>query len=57
MSYVIYVPEVQAASIVPNPVNANTAFVLAVLVAEIQKVLEPTIFYCGTFVCGEEGIE
>lgn len=57
MSYIILVPEVQAVSLAPNPVNANTAYLIAVLVTEIQKVLEPTILYCGTFSCGEEGID
>lgn len=56
MSYVITVPEIQQATITPNPVSANTAFLIAVLVTEIQQILEPTIRYCGTFVCGEEGI-
>lgn len=57
MSYVLLVPSIESASISPNPVNANTAYLIAVLVTEIEKVLEPTIRYCGTFVCGEEGIE
>lgn len=57
MSYTILVPDIQAATITPNPVNANTAYLISVLVAEIQKILEPTVLYCGTFSCGEEGIE
>lgn len=57
MSYVILVPVIQSASISPNPVNANAAFLAAVLVTEIEKVLEPVVRYCGTLMCGEEGIE
>ena len=57
MTYTIQVPEIQQAQITPNPVNANSAYVLAVKVVEIEKVLEPIIRYCGTFYCGEEGIE
>lgn len=57
MTYVITVPEIQSASITPNPVNANSPYVLSVKVVEIEKVLEPTIRYCGTFYCGEEDIE
>ncbi len=55
--YVILVPDVQSATISPNPVNANTAFLIAVQVKEIEKVLLPVVRYCGTFVCGEEDIE
>lgn len=57
MSYTILVPDIQAATITPNPVNANAAYLITVLVTEIQKILEPVPRYCGTFACGEEGIE
>lgn len=57
MSYVILVPDIQSASISPNPVNANTAFLIAVMTTEIEKVLEPVTRYCGTLKCGEEGID
>lgn len=57
MTYVLLVPEIQQATITPNPVNANTAYLLTIKVTEIEKILEPIIRYCGTFYCGEEDIE
>lgn len=57
MSYIILVPKIQTVSMQPNPVNANTPYLVAVSVTEIEKVLEPIVRYCGTFACGEEGIE
>ena len=56
MNYILVVPSVQSATISPNPVNANTAYLISITVAEIELILEPIFRYCGTFVCGEEGI-
>ncbi len=57
MSVTILVPSFQSASIVPNPVNANTAYLLAISVTEVEIEIQPFIRYCGAFICGEEGIE
>lgn len=56
MSYVLLKPAIQSASISPNPATINTAFMIAVVVTEIEITLEPVPRYCGTFFCGEEGI-
>lgn len=56
MSYTLLVPVIQSASLVPNPVNANTAYLMAVTVTEIELIIEPIVRYCGTIICGEEGI-
>ena len=56
MSYILMVPVVQTAAMSPNPVNANTAYLIAVTVTEIELIIEPIIRYCGTIICGEEGI-
>lgn len=47
-------PSISNITITPNPVNANTSFLIAISVSEIEVALEPTILYCGTFNCGEE---
>lgn len=57
MSYILLVPVIQTASIAPNPVTANTGYLLSVMVTEIELVIQPIIRYCGTFRCGEEGVE
>lgn len=49
-------PAIQSVSIAPNPVDANTQYLLAVVVTEIDVEIEPVIIYCGTFMCGEEAI-
>lgn len=56
MSYVILIPSVESANISPNPVNANTSYVISITMTEIQVELEPIIWYCGTFICGEEEV-
>lgn len=48
-------PSIDDATITPNPVNQNTAFLIQIVVSEIEITLEPTIIYCGTFYCGEDG--
>lgn len=54
MSYTLLVPQVDTVSIVPNPVNANTSYLLAITVSEIEQILEPILIYSGTFYSGEE---
>lgn len=56
MSYILLVPSVYLATISPNPVQANTAYLIAVTVTEIELIIELKIRYCGTFLCGEEEI-
>lgn len=56
MSYTLLVPQIDAVTITPNPVNQNTAFVLAISVSEIEEILEPILIYSGTFYSGEEVI-
>lgn len=48
-------PSIDGVTITPNPVNQNTAFLIAISVSEIEIILEPTTVYCGTFYCGEDG--
>lgn len=54
-TYVLLKPVVQAVEITPNPVSANTAYMLKAVVTETEVVLAPMARYCGTFYCGEEG--
>lgn len=54
MSYTLLIPQIDSVSITPNPVNQNTAFLIAVAVSEIEQILEPIIMYSGTFYSGEE---
>ncbi len=56
MSIPILVPEITSVAITPNPVNANTSFLIAISVTEIEQILEPIIIYSGTFYSGEEVI-
>lgn len=56
MSYTLLVPKVDTVSIVPNPVIANTSFLIAIAVSEIEQILEPIIIYSGTFYAGETEI-
>lgn len=56
MSYTLLVPQVDTVSITPNPVNANTSFLIAISVSEIEQILEPILIYSGTFYSGEEVI-
>lgn len=46
---------VDAVSVTPNPVAANTAYLIAVTVSEVLVELEAILIYSGTFNCGEEG--
>ena len=48
-------PSINSVTITPNPVNANTAFLIAVSVSEVEVTLEPILIYCGTFHCNEDG--
>ncbi len=52
---VLLKPDIQSVAITPNPVSANTSFLMSVKVTEIEIILEPIIIYCGTFYCGESG--
>jgi hypothetical protein len=56
MSYTLLVPQIDSVSISPNPVNANTSYLIAIAVSEIEQILEPIIIYSGTFYSGEEVI-
>lgn len=56
MSYTLLVPQVDTVSIAPNPVNANTSYLLSILVTEIEQILEPILIYSGTFYAGETEI-
>lgn len=48
-------PSIDNATITPNPVNQNTAFLIAISASEIEIILEPIVIYCGSFYCGEDG--
>lgn len=56
MSYILLVPQVDTVSITPNPVNANTSYLIAIAVSETEQILEPILIYSGTFSAGEEVI-
>lgn len=56
MSYTLLVPQIDAVSITSNPVNANTSYLLAITVSEIELILEPITIYSGTFHSGETEI-
>lgn len=56
MSYTLLIPQVDAVSIAPNPVNANTSYIIAIVVSEIEQILEPILIYSGTFYAGETEI-
>lgn len=53
---VILKPSIDNVTITPNPVAANTPYLLTVTVTEVEVELEPIIIYCGTFYAGEEEI-
>jgi hypothetical protein len=55
MTYTLSKPKVDAATIAPNPVDQNKQFLIQISVSEIEIILEPTVIYCGTFYCGEDG--
>lgn len=56
MSYTMLEPRIDNVSISPNPVNANTSYFIAVLVSEVEIILEPITIYSGTFCAGQEVI-
>ena len=56
MSYTLLVPQIDAVSITPNPVNQNAAFLIAITVSEIEQILEPILIYSVTFYAGETEI-
>lgn len=55
MTYKLLKPQIDTATLTPNPVEQNKSFLIEVSVSEIEIVLEPTVIYCGTFYCGEDG--
>lgn len=55
MSYTLLKPQIDVVEINPNPVDQNKPYLIQVSVSEIELELEPTIVYCGTFYCGEDG--
>ncbi|WP_346867136.1 hypothetical protein [Clostridium sp. UBA1353] len=54
MSPSILIPSIDSVTIIPNPVNANTSFLIAISVSEYEKVLESSTPLCGTMKVGEE---
>lgn len=56
MSYTLLIPKIDSVSITPNPVNANTSYLIAIAVSEIEQILEPIMIYSGTFYSGEEEV-
>lgn len=40
MSYTLLVPNIDSVSITPNPVNANTSYLIAIAVSEIEQIFE-----------------
>lgn len=48
-------PNISSVMITPNPVSTNTSFLIAISVSEMEISIEPSIKYCGTFKCGENG--
>lgn len=56
MIYKISEPRIDSVTITPNPVNANSYFLISVLVSEIEIILEPITIYSGTFNSGQEVI-
>lgn len=55
MTYTLLKPQIDNAIIAPNPVDQNSPYLIQVSVSEIEVILEPTIIYCGSFYCGEDG--
>jgi len=55
LSVSILTPQINSVAITPNPVNANTSFLIAISVSEVEVNLEAIPIYCGTFYCGEDG--
>lgn len=55
MIYTLLKPQIDNAVITPNPVEQNKPYLIQVSVSEIEVILEPTIIYCGSFYCGEDG--
>ena len=53
MSYTAQIPDIESASISPNPVNMNGKFLISVLVSEITVTLEPYYYYSGDLYAGE----
>ncbi|MEG0133412.1 MAG: hypothetical protein RR891_07670 [Clostridium sp.] len=54
MSISILVPKINAATITPNPINANTTFLISINISEVEQILEPSISYCGTISASEQ---
>lgn len=55
MTYTLLKPRIDNATIIPNPVDHNKPYLIEISVSEIEMILEPTIIYCGSFYCGEDG--
>lgn len=49
-------PQIDGIEIIPNPVDQNNPFLLAVQVSEVRVEFTTIVAYCGTFACGEEVI-
>lgn len=56
MSYILIIPSILTSNLTPNPVSANTSYLIAVTVTETELILEPILRHCGTIICGEEEI-
>ncbi len=50
------IPNITSVSITPNPVSANTSFLIAIAVIEFEYTIDPIVYYSGCFNCGEEPI-
>lgn len=55
MTYTLLKPKIDSVNISPNPVEQNKPYLIQAEISEIEVILEPTIIYCGTFYCGEDG--
>ena len=51
--YVVLLTQINTAAMSPNPVSMNAQFTLSVSISEIQKTLEPEIWYSGEIYSGE----
>ena len=51
--YFVSLPVIDSASISPNPVDINAKYTLSIKASEIEKILEPEIWYSGKIYSGE----
>ncbi|HBC31312.1 MAG TPA: hypothetical protein DC024_08740 [Clostridiales bacterium] len=53
-SYLLYIPKIREATIVPNPVFQNAKYTIGISISEIEVEVRSVIPYCGLLVCGQE---